>query len=261
MAAGAGELIDSAASPWLAPWRAHIAAVQEHQRNGADLHDALNAAAGETAAVRFVPQADLPAGSAYESYIFNSKQVPVRADWHDFFNGICWLGLPRAKRAMNALQAGELAARGAVGPRGPVRDALTLFDENGAVLQAPAELWQALVERDWRRLFTELRPLWPQARLLIVGHALLEQLLLSPRPGLCAHVLALPAPDAASCEAADAWLAPLLTPGLLATKPFVPLPVLGVPGWWPANDDPAFYADTRVFRPPRAGARRPQIPQ
>jgi len=31
-------------------------------------------------------------------------------------------------------------------------------------------------------------------------------------------------------------------------RPFVPLPVLGVPGWWPANDDLAFYDDPAVFR-------------
>jgi hypothetical protein len=30
----------------------------------------------------------LPAGEAYESYIFNSKQCPTREGLHDFFNGI-----------------------------------------------------------------------------------------------------------------------------------------------------------------------------
>ena len=37
----------------------------------------------------------------------------------------------------------------------------------------------------------------------------------------------------------------------LASKPFAHLPVLGVPGWWPANEEPAFYADTSVFRAAR----------
>jgi hypothetical protein len=37
-----------------------------------------------------------------------------------------------------------------------------------------------------------------------------------------------------------------------ATKPFAPLPVLGIPGWWPANEDPRFYGDKTVFRPGRA---------
>ena len=50
----------------------------------------------------------------------------------------------------------------------------------------------------------------------------------------------------------DAWLAQDLTPDKLARKPFSPLPLLGVPGWWPANEDPAFYADASVFRPQRS---------
>jgi hypothetical protein len=50
----------------------------------------------------------------------------------------------------------------------------------------------------------------------------------------------------------DAWLAQDLTPEKLARKPFSPLPLLGVPGWWPANEDPAFYADASVFRPQRS---------
>ena len=49
----------------------------------------------------------------------------------------------------------------------------------------------------------------------------------------------------------DRWLAARLTADDLATKPFTPLPVLGVPGWWPANQAPAFYDDVHVFRPMR----------
>jgi hypothetical protein len=32
-------------------------------------------------------------------------------------------------------------------------------------------------------------------------------------------------------------------------KPFLPLPVLGIPGWWAPNENPGFYDDTQVFRP------------
>ena len=49
----------------------------------------------------------------------------------------------------------------------------------------------------------------------------------------------------------DGWLAQTLNAPLLAQKPFTPLPVLGVPGWSPANNDPAYYADAQVFRPRR----------
>jgi hypothetical protein len=136
--------------------------------------------------------------------------------------------------------------------RGPVRDALTLFDENAALLQAPAALWDALMQRDWVRLFVDLRPLWAQARLVLVGHALLEKLV-TPYKSITAHVYAVPVPaDLVDDLAAwDGWLASRLNAREMATKPFTPMPVLGVPGWWAANADPDFYADAAVFRPPR----------
>ncbi len=90
---------------------------------------------------------------------------------------------------MNELHAAQIARRG-VGPsRGALRDALTLFDENGALLEAPAPLWQALRAHDWPALFASRRALWAQARLTIVGHALLEKLAVAPRKALTAHVL------------------------------------------------------------------------
>ncbi len=54
--------------------------------------------------------------------------------------------------------------------------------------------------------------------------------------------------------ASDNWGAQVLSADWLATKPFAHLPVLGVPGWWPANANPIFYNDPEVFRPPRAHA-------
>ncbi|MFW9622167.1 MAG: DUF3025 domain-containing protein, partial [Macromonas sp.] len=61
-------------------------------------------------------------------------------------------------------------------------------------------------------------------------------------------------PPDATIHPWDAWLAQQLAPDWLARKPFTPLPVLGVPGWWPANADPTFYADAQVFRPLRVAS-------
>ena len=183
---------------------------------------------------------------AYEPFIFDTGQVPTRENLHDFFNGLVWLHLPQAKRRMNQLQAQAIAAQGVGAVRGPLRDALTLFDENGALLDAPAPLWQALRAREWRRLFVDLRPLWAQARLLLVGHALMEKLVL-PRKGITAHVYQAPAAIETIAQT-DAWLAAELQPGRWAQKPFVPLPVMGIPGWCHGNDAVSFYDDPSVFR-------------
>ncbi|WP_442909579.1 DUF3025 domain-containing protein [Hydrogenophaga sp.] len=243
---------------WNAPWFAPVAAqgrvVSQALTHGEALPPALHV--GGHCPVRFVPQADLSAGMAYEQFIFDTGCVPTRENLHDFFNGLCWLRFPLTKQRLNQLQAAEIARAGVREVRGPVRDALTLFDENAALLQAPEPLWDALTARDWHRLFVTLRPLWAQARLVLFGHALLEKLV-APYKSITAHVLRVPVPVALGEDLAawDAWLARGLSGPVLAAKPFTPLPVLGVPGWWPANEDPTYYADADVFRP-----RRPDAP-
>lgn len=239
-------------APWLAPYRAVGESLARAVCDGGSNARVLDAAGGP---VRFVPQEMLPGDQAYEPFIFARGQVPTREGLHDFFNGLVWLHFPHTKRRLNALQAAAIAADG-IGPvRGPLRDALTLFDENAALLQVPDALWEALCARDWRRLFVEHRPLWRFARVTLFGHALIEKLV-QPRKDITAHVYRLPL-DVAP-ESLDTWLANDLVPGRLAHKPFQPLPVLGVPGWWPANEAPAFYQDAQVFRPRRtpAGERK-----
>jgi len=234
-----------ASGPWFDPWRDAGKRVANALDSGATLPQALNRQA--PSAIEFVPPNDLPAGIAYEQHIFDSGRCPTRECLHDCLNGLAWLELPLAKRQLNRVHVAQIAASGVGERRGPVRDAATLFDENGAVLSAPGPLWAALAERDWLRLFVGLRPLWSQARLLVVGHALLEKLA-APRKNLTAHVWAQPCPGGAVADV-DEWLAGQLTAGRLAAKPFLPLPVLGVPGWWPGNEEFSFYDDPLVFRP------------
>lgn len=239
------------AQPWNAPFAGDGLAVRTACEQGASLPQALTRQIGATGP-RFVAQADLPEGMAYERFIFETSAVPTREGLHDFFNGLVWQRFPATKRLLNRLQAGEIARSGVGQVRGPVRDAITLFDENAVLLQAPDALWEALAAREWTRLFVTLRPLWAQARLIAFGHALLEKLV-SPYKSITGHVYRAPVPIELGDDVAawDRWLAARLTAAELATKPFTPLPVLGMPGWWPANQDPAFYADTAVFRPPR----------
>jgi hypothetical protein len=255
----AGGFLPDPAPDWRQPWFRHVADVGSLTLDatgaGCDLADALSRQLPAGERLRFVPQADLPAGTAYEQHIFDTARVPTRDNMHDFFNGLVWLRFPLTKRRLNGLQATAIAQAGVGHSRGPVRDAITLFDENAALLQAPDAIWQALLVRDWQRLFGELRPRWAESRLVLFGHALLEKLV-TPYKSITAHVYREPVPFALGDDLAgwDAWLAERLTASGLASKPFTPLPVLGVPGWWPANADPAFYNDTTVFRPQRLDA-------
>jgi hypothetical protein len=203
---------------------------------------------GSGNAMKFVSQSELSTDIAYEAFIFSHKRIPTRNNLHDFLNGLCWLRFPQTKSRLNFLQAQEITSQGIGATRGPLRDALTLFDENVLLLQSSDELWQALQERDWTKLFVELRDEWQSAHIVTFGHALLEKLV-TPYKSITAHVYRIASDvDAQDDQALDDWLASNLQPNFLATKPFLPLPVLGIPGWWPENEDASFYADTQVFR-------------
>jgi hypothetical protein len=207
--------------------------------------------------VKFVPQSTLPEGQAYEDFIFKTAQVPTRDGLHDFFNGLCWHRFPLAKRRLNQLQAAEIEAQGVRPTRGPVRDALTLFDENVVLMHAPDEVWAALQARDWLKLFVDLREQWQHVHLVLFGHALVEKLV-TPYKSITGHVYRVANEVNPHDEAAlDAWLVQDLQPAKLATKPYEPLPVLGIPGWCAANAERAYYEDTNVFRPKREPVPKP----
>jgi hypothetical protein len=215
------------AAPWFAPYREVAAPVLQRLSEGLPVHAALGHP-------RFEPEG--PRATGYEQHVAATGRVPTRHNAHDLFNGLVWLRCPAFKAALN--RAHQLAPPAPPGRRGPLRDALTLLDESGLLLTAPAPLREALLARDWATLFITQRALWQHAQLLVVGHALLEKLL-HPRKPLCARVLFVndvQAPD----------LPQDLTPAALP-----PLPVLGIPGWWAPNASHEFYADDHVFRQPR----------
>jgi Protein of unknown function (DUF3025) len=239
-------------APWLKPWR-ELGAAVEADASRVGLPEALNTRAAVLPQLRagllhFVDPCALPRGEAYEAFIDRTANVPTRSNHHDFFNGLAWLRHPTLKRRLNELQADEIERQGPGAGRGSLRDALTLFDENAAILQAPSVLTDALRARNWEALFITHRAAWAEARFELFGHALLEKLL-QPRKAMTAHVWCLDASETFDARAIDT-LADAVRTGRGAVKPFLPLPVLGVPGWWPENEDPSFYADAGVFRRP-----------
>jgi hypothetical protein len=215
--------------------------------------------------IRFVPQAELPPDTAYEDFIGATGCVPTRENLHDFFNGLVWQTFPLIKRELNALQAAQIANAGIGKSRGPARDAATIFDENAALLvlrdaDAGRALAEGLRAHRWHDTLFVQRALFGaggSAEVWLFGHALMEKLVV-PRKAITAHTRVLFAPAAwfgLPWEDRRAWIdmqvaGQLCTEGL-ATSAFTPLPVLGVPGWWPAQDE-AFYRDDTVFRPKRA---------
>ena len=220
--------------------------------------------------IRFVAarEGEPSSAAAYERRIWACGEVATRQHGrgacHDGFNALCWLAFPQMRACLNALQALALGLRGDAGAapaaaqtpgRGRLRDQVTLFDESGGLLVTRNRaLASAFLAGDWQTLFVRLRELWPvQANLLLTGHALHEKLL-NPYKAMCARVLWIDADPCTPLEQIDQWAASLLdrilahAPAGMVLDGLRPLPVMGVPGWDPANIDPAFYRDPLVFR-------------
>jgi hypothetical protein len=231
--------------PWFKAWASTGQQLEHDWHRTGNVVDAFNSC--NMAPVHFVPQDQLPPSIAYEEFIFKTKQVPTRHNAHDFFNGLCWLRFPQTKLRLNALQAHTIEQQGIQSHRGPLRDALTLFDENGALLFAPQELWKALHDKNWHGMFLDHRAAWADTQLIVFGHAALEKLI-KPYKGITVHLLNTPLPSRMADAEVDSWLCQHLQAEWLQTKPFIPLPVMGVPAWSADNENPLFYEDKSVFR-------------
>lgn len=254
---------------WRQPWLTPVLPAAERVLQESDWRGGLNAVARDLGLqnhralpISFVPQSDLPARIAYETFISESGGVPTRDNLHDFFNALVWLTYPKIKAQLNALQAEEIArreesARFAPSSRGKLRDAATIFDENAVLLlTSNAAVSDMLRHHAWRHLFIEQRKQFEQdCRVCLFGHALMEKLV-SPYKAITGHtwvveaeVAILALPDSEIHAWLDAKVSKQLQGGLNTTD-FRHLPVLGVPGWWPVQDE-NFYADRAVFRPAR----------
>lgn len=190
----------------------------------------------------------------YERRIAQTGRVATReGDLHDVFNALVWLSFPRMKAALNRLHGGAC-----VGRRSPARDFATLLDESGMLIAyRDAALIDLLRQRAWQRLFVDRREeVIEKLRFFVVGHAIYQKAQ-QPYPGITAHTLALPMTNAffdlpldqAVSEidlAAAEWIRADDRP--LNSARLTPLPIYGIPGWH-TEQDAAFYADARYFRP------------
>jgi hypothetical protein len=210
----------------------------------------------------FVCQHELAETSLYyEQIIYQRSRIPTRPNsWHDLFNGLMWLQFPRTKTLLNQLHITDIEQFG-ISPRTHRRNKLTHFDECGVVLAcSKPQLLEQLKHHQWHEVFVEQRASWGRdIHAYIFGHANYE-LLLNPFIGLTGKWLAVEVEQNFSqqslseqSEKIDSLLSAKITQEdtFSQVKPLYPLPLLGVPGWWDANNNDAFYANTDYFRPKR----------
>ena len=221
---------------------------------------------------RFVPQdqALLNEGLHYETRIAEHGAIATRAEnWHDLFNAMIWCGYPAIKRALNARQMAQIATMGP-SQRNRAQYALTQFDEAGVIVCVrdsnvlgadftQLNLIDAWDRHDWTMLFDQHASAWQRGDIRIaavIGHALLDHALVPELLLIGKSVVVQDDVDDAVCEAK---VAQAIAEGSLLNDPqeLRPLPLAGVPGWYPGQNA-AFFIDTECFQPARAGRVYPQ---
>lgn len=215
------------------------------------------------ARLSFVPQGRKANAfeAKYEPRIYLKGEVQMRREnWHDLLNALVWLTFPRSKAALNERHYHALLEQQAAGSqnRGPVQDAMTLFDEGGVIVAAREHELLRLIEGfAWKDLFWRNRArATADMRFYLFGHALYEKAL-DPFTGITGRGILfevdaelLASPLSVQLARLDAMLAArLLDPDRLrSTRELVPVPILGVPGWSPDNVRESYYDTPDYFR-------------
>ncbi len=195
----------------------------------------------------------------FERRVVEQNELIVRPNsLHDVLNALVWLTFPKTKRTISeAHVALGVNANGKTRPRR--RDVLTLFDESGIIMLSENDELRAMNEQhQWRELFVAHRADFVRhARPILFGHGAMEQLgnqLPQVHRGLTVKALWLPLPVTSSLSEIDDYLAARIvsSESLGEQERSIPMPVLGLPGWFAENESPACYGDEGVFRPKRS---------
>lgn len=217
--------------------------------------------------ITFVPQDKKPQifEQHYESRIYLQGEVQTRTDnWHDFFQVLVWSLFPKIKQVLNKLQ--YLAAQQRLQThsnskknRSPLENALTLFDECGAIIVSSSKTLLELIRtHQWKTLFWKNKErLQKELQCLTFGHAIYEKNI-SPYIGMTAQALLILVPDEllhVPTRQRFILIDELVTKqfnlidAITTPKDLSPFPVLGMPGWHADNRKESFYDNINYFRP------------
>lgn len=213
--------------------------------------------------IKPVSQGDAPENfeDHYESRIYLKGELQTRLEnWHDFFNATAWLQFPKIKSALNALHFENSKTRETGTNRSPLENAVTLFDECGAVIVADDEKYLELIrQHKWKEIFWEHKEDWGQhIQCYVFGHAMHEKAL-TPYIGMTTHTIMLTRETAffqkdysEQLNDIDQTVSQIwLKKEIKKTRNLQPIPLLGVPGWWKEKQNEYFYDNKEYFRPLR----------
>lgn len=203
----------------------------------------------------------------YAPRIYLTGEMQTRTEnWHDFFQVLTWRLFPKTKSIINQRQylssSTRVESNNRYAGRTNCENMLSLFDECGAVLlYTDTLLAQFAKDYEWKQLLWDHRyRITNRFSCFVFGHALFEKLF-NPYIGMTANCIfircdsnffSLPLSD--QINFIDSELSQRLSDEVAYQNPadLSPFPILGLPGWYPQNQDEAFYDNSSYFRPKKS---------
>jgi len=215
-------------------------------------------------------------GLSFEQRIADRGEIATRvASLHDFYSALMWLRFPKVKLAINAIHLHGIAQHGTK-VRSRHQQAVTHLDEAGAwVVATHSDLLALIDAHAWQSLFFDNNFAWrtaqhwqnsagpafgsatrPAIEARVFGHAIFE-LMHAPHKLVAAKVVWIVADasyfllsNAEKDAALDTIVAAALASNTVSADPKLlsTLPLSGIPGWWPEQDN-EFYTNAPCFRP------------
>jgi len=192
----------------------------------------------------------------YEPRVYLKKELQTRThNWHDFFNALIWLKFPETKKTLNKLHYNQAINRAGGSNRSTLENRITQFDECGAVVISNNKKSLELIRNhQWQELFVNQRDQFDEnIRCIIFGHAIFEKAL-KPYIGMTCHCLLiedhelLESVKQGDNKNLDRKLSYIWLNKMSHTPDkFNALPLLGVPGYWPEQNQ-KFYSNPKYFR-------------
>lgn len=195
---------------------------------------------------------------SYEMRCYVTGELETRAcNWHDLMNALVWSTFPHAKAALNRRHYSAHSSTDITKSRTPERDTLTLFDECGViVISSENDLLELIKNFAWKEVFWKQRDVVTEKlKAFVFGHGLYEQAL-SPYIGLTGKAILLKVDEHLLTYSLDEQLNEIDRiveqqvndkSLFLGTFELSPLPVLGLPGWYPDQNE-SFYDNKNYFR-------------
>lgn len=197
---------------------------------------------------------------SFENTAFTHRQIMTRPEnWHDLFNNLSWIIWPKTKWHIIQRYFSEEKIRNTQN-RNQTQSFLAQLDECGfIVISADPMVAHLSFQHEWLELFYHQKNRLESIEAFVFGHGLMEKGL-NPYVGMTGKAVFIGVKQTyfelslqERLSFSDHILSEFISVASNCNDPkaLQPFPFLGLPKWWPGNEEIGFFENASYFRPMR----------